>query len=94
MSRHDSPHSKTWSGLLTPALDTAWRLVTAHAVPAVERPAQPDLHPLPVCDHEDVAGTGQGQGHMQRQAGTGWAEEDALAARHDDEAADGDGRVD
>ena len=30
------------------------------AVLAVERPAQPDFHPLPVRDHEYVAGTGQG----------------------------------
>ena len=46
------------------------------AVLAIQRTAQPDLHSLPVSDHEDVARAGQGQGHMQRQAGTGRAEED------------------
>jgi len=35
------------------------------AVLAVERPAQPDFHPLPVRDHENVAGTGQGQGGVR-----------------------------
>lgn len=44
IARHDLPHSKTWRGLLTPALDTARRLVAAQAVLAIQRPAQPDLH--------------------------------------------------
>ena len=54
IARHDLAHSKTWRGLLGPALDTTRRLVTVQAVLAVQRPAQPDLHPLPVRDHEDV----------------------------------------
>ena len=83
-----------WGGLLAPALDTTRCLVAVQAVFAVQRPAQPDLHPLPVRDHEDVAGTGQGQGYMQRQASSGRAEEDVLAAYHHNETGDGDGRVD
>ncbi len=55
------------------AINAFRRLRAAHALFAVQRPAQPDLHPLPVRDHEDVAGTGQGQGDMQRQARGGRA---------------------
>jgi hypothetical protein len=52
------------------------------------------ITPLPVRDHEDVAGTGQGQGHMQRQTGSGRPEEDILVARHHDKSADSDRRID
>ena len=94
IARHDLAHSKKWRGLLVPALGTIRRLITVQAVLAVKRSAQPDLHSLPVRDHEDVAGTGQGQGHMQCQTGGGRTEEDVLVTRHHDKAADGDGRVD
>ena len=47
--RHDLAHSKTWRGLLAQALYFAGCLVTVQAVLAVQRPAEPDLHPLPVC---------------------------------------------
>ena len=61
---------------------------------AVQRPAQPDLHPLPVSDHEDVAGAGECQCDMQCQPGGGRAEEDVLATHRHHETGDGDRGVD
>ena len=54
------------------ATTNAWRrsvllaLYRIHAVLAIQHPAEPDLHSLPVRDHEDVAGAGQGQANMHR----------------------------
>ena len=66
-------------------------LLTAHAVLAVQVPADPGLDPLPVRDHEQVANAGQGQGNVQRQPGGGRPEQEAVVPGGDHIGADGDG---
>lgn len=60
----------------------------------VQMSADPGFYPLPVGDHEQVMDAGQSQGDVQRQPGSGRAEQKAVMPGSDHVRADGDSRVD